>query len=304
MKETIREFVDSRGLKIGIDRAGGLIRGVKILGTESRNGRTYLPEAICNAALLYEEAKVNVNHDQKQPSRPRDYRDRFGVIRNVSIRDGDGLFADFYFNPKHELAEQFLWDAEHAPENVGFSHNVIAQTSRENDQILVEKILKVQSVDLVADPATTSGLFEALEEPGEELQDGAKNVNDVAIAEMTESRDRLQEELAQLRAELVQQQRRHRIGQLIIEAGLLLPGSDNSELKLITDGTFIESLLEIDDERVVREQIYRQAELLKQAQQAVAPKNLQTRAQERAPFALPERTESSDSESFVRVITF
>ena len=47
--------------------------------------------------------------------------------RHVGPARGEGLFADFHFNPKHALAEQLLWDAEHAPENVGFSHNVEAR---------------------------------------------------------------------------------------------------------------------------------------------------------------------------------
>jgi hypothetical protein len=76
------------------------------------------------------------------------------------------LFGDLHFNPKHALAEQLLWDAEHAPENVGFSHNVLARTARHGEQTLVEAILQVQSVDLVADPATTRGLFEAAEAAG------------------------------------------------------------------------------------------------------------------------------------------
>ena len=54
-----------------------------------------------------------------------------------------------------------LWDAEHAPENVGFSHNVEARTARRGEEVVVEAITRVQSVDLVADPATTRGLFEA-----------------------------------------------------------------------------------------------------------------------------------------------
>ena len=70
------------------------------------------------------------------------------------------MFGDFHFNPKHALAEQLVWDAGHAPENVGFSHNVQARTVRQGDETLVEAILKVHSVDLVADPATTCGLFE------------------------------------------------------------------------------------------------------------------------------------------------
>ena len=131
------------------------------MGLESRNGRTYLPEALAQAARLYEDAKVNVNHPKGNPAGPRDYQDRIGTIRNVAMRPGEGLFADFHFNPKHALAEQLIWDAEHAPENVGFSHNVEARTGRRGERVVVEAITRVQSVDLVADPATTRGLFES-----------------------------------------------------------------------------------------------------------------------------------------------
>jgi hypothetical protein len=161
MNDTLQEFCDSRGVAVRVDRQAGVIRGVKILGLQSRNGRSYLPEALARAAGLYEEAKVNVNHPKGNPNGPRDYQDRIGVIRNVAARPGEGLFADFHFNPKHALAEQLAWDAEHAPENVGFSHNVQAQTRRQGDCLVVEAITKVQSVDLVADPATTRGLFES-----------------------------------------------------------------------------------------------------------------------------------------------
>ena len=59
------------------------------------------------------------------------------------------------------MAEQLAWDAEHAPENVGFSHNVEARIGRRGERVVVEAITRVQSVDLVADPATTRGLFES-----------------------------------------------------------------------------------------------------------------------------------------------
>ena len=36
----------------------------------------------------------------------------------------------------------------HAPENVGFSHNVEANVSRRTGKVVVEEIVKVQSVDL------------------------------------------------------------------------------------------------------------------------------------------------------------
>jgi hypothetical protein len=168
MTDVLQEFCDSRGAAMRVDARAGVIRGVKLLGLESRNGRSYLPEALAEAAQLYEEAKVNVNHAKGHPAAPRDYQDRIGVIRGVGMRPGEGLFGDFHFNPKHALAEQLIWDAEHAPENVGFSHNVEARTSRRGDRVVVEAITRVQSVDLVADPATTRGLFESVK--GDESQ--------------------------------------------------------------------------------------------------------------------------------------
>jgi hypothetical protein len=163
MTEMIQEFCDSRGVQTRVDRQSGVIRGVKILGLVSRNGRTYPAETLAQAIPLYENAKVNVNHPKGSPSAPRDYQDRLGSIRRVAMRPGEGLFADLHFNPKHALAEQLAWDAEHAPENLGFSHNVEARTTRRGDGVIVEAIVRVQSVDLVADPATTRGLFESAE---------------------------------------------------------------------------------------------------------------------------------------------
>ncbi|HZZ74193.1 MAG TPA: hypothetical protein VFE24_18300 [Pirellulales bacterium] len=165
MSELLHEYCDSRGALVRVDRAAGVLRGIKILGLQSRNGRRYLPDALAQAVALYEGAKVNVNHPKGSPSGPRDYQDRIGVIRRAAWRTDSGLFGDLHFNPKHALAEQLIWDAEHAPENVGFSHNVEARTSKQGNHVLVEEILRVQSVDLVADPATTRGLFEGAPEP-------------------------------------------------------------------------------------------------------------------------------------------
>jgi hypothetical protein len=158
--QPLQEYADSRGVTLRVDAQAGVLRGVKLIGLESQNGRRYRPEALAAAVSLYEGAKVNVNHPQHGPLAPRDYRDRLGVVRQVEFRPGEGLFANLHFNPKHALAEQLAWDAENNPRNVGFSHNVLARLGREADQTIVEAITHVQSVDLVADPAATQGLFE------------------------------------------------------------------------------------------------------------------------------------------------
>ena len=166
--EVLQEFVDSRGATLRVDREKGIIEGVKVLGLQSKNGRTYPKETAARAVGLYEGAKVNLDHPRGNAADPRSYADRLGSLRNVRVEQGDGgLRGDFHFNPKHPIAEQLLWDAEHAPENVGFSHNVEARTSRKDGKTVVEEIIRVQSVDLVADPATTRGLFESTNSPTE-----------------------------------------------------------------------------------------------------------------------------------------
>jgi hypothetical protein len=182
MTEVIQEFVDSRGVKLAVDREAGFIRGVKILGLESKNGRTYPKETAARAVPLYEGSRVNIDHPKGSPSSPRDYASRIGSLVNVRVEHGDGgLRGDFHFNPKHALAEQLIWDAEHAPENVGFSHNVEAKTSRRDGRVIVEEITRVQSVDLVADPATTRGLFEHHEPHGKESTVDYKEITEAEL---------------------------------------------------------------------------------------------------------------------------
>ncbi|MGC3972383.1 MAG: hypothetical protein QM775_35085 [Pirellulales bacterium] len=111
MDETLLEFTDSRGLQLGVEREAGVIRGVKVLGLASRNGRTYPAAVLEQARSLYEGAKVNVNHPKGNPLGPRDYQDRIGVIRNVRVVSEAGLFGDLHFNPRHGLAAQLEWDA-------------------------------------------------------------------------------------------------------------------------------------------------------------------------------------------------
>lgn len=153
------EYADCGAAAVEVDEALAVIRGVKVLGRVSRNGRLYRPEALQRAAALYEGAKVNVNHPKGRPDAPRDYQDRIGVLRQARSA-GDGIFADLHYNPKHPLAEQLAWDARHAPHNVGLSHNVEAVAARQGETLVVESIERVHSVDLVADPAATKGLFE------------------------------------------------------------------------------------------------------------------------------------------------
>lgn len=142
-----------------------VIRNVKLIGFESRNNRIYPPEVLRNAVHLYEGAKVNVDHPERGPMAERRIGDRIGQIKNVRFVAGSGLHGDFVFNPHHSMAGQIAWDAEHSPESLGFSHNATMRLGRpdRNGNEVVESIVSVRSIDLVADPATTSSMFESVD---------------------------------------------------------------------------------------------------------------------------------------------
>ncbi len=283
MSEPLLEFIDSRGLALRVDRAAGIIRGVKILGLESQNGRSYLPAALTSAMPLYEGAKVNVNHPRSPVGAPRDYQDRIGTIRNVTVNAAEGLFADLHFNPQHALAGQLAWDAEHAPENVGFSHNVLAKVGRRGDRTVVEGITKVQSVDLVADPATTRGLFEATAPAIDQPTAAATSTvlwEEVTAAEVLRRRPDLAEALvgevarenSALRMQLDDVQaadavsvRRATAERLLAEARLPAPHADGGWAREIVSDVFFESLLAAPDEAAMRTLVEERARLVSAA---------------------------------------
>jgi hypothetical protein len=286
MSELLQEYVDCRSQQLRVDRASGVIRGVKLLGLKSRNGRRYQENALAEAVSLYEGAKVNVNHPKGHPFSPRDYQDRLGVIRGVEYRAGEGLFGDLHFNPKHALSEQLVWDAEHAAQNVGLSHNVMARTARQGDETVVEAITTVQSIDLVADPASTRGLFEqrmgadatkdtqAKQSPLawdaltiEQLElhrpDLLEELKQSQAAALTEARNQLDA----LAAREAAARRRERIAELLQKHHLPLPGGSGDSGRELVSPHFIETLMTAPNEEQLRRLIEERATLLRSAQQ-------------------------------------
>jgi len=280
--EELQEFVSSHGVTVQVDKTQGVLEGVKLIGLESRNGRRYRESALAKAASLYEEAKVNVNHPREGALAPRDYQDRLGVIRRVRLRSGEGLYGDLHFNPKHALAEQLVWDAENNPRNVGFSHNVLARVSRQGEVAIVEEITRVQSVDLVADPAATQGLFEQAEK-NEEVKNQSLGPRWDALTletlglhrpdllEEIESMEvkRLSAKLSDANTHSETLQRRQHIINLLCEHGLSLPlGKKQSDGEVdltrpTVSQSFFEMLMKIEVEGQVEELIAERADLIR-----------------------------------------
>ena len=157
----LREVFQSPSAKV--DRENGVIRDVRILGPSSLNGRQYSKQAVQNARELYEGKVVNFDHPHRDmPDAERSVADRAGWLEDVHFKDG-GLTGDLHILKADPRAEKICEAAERRPELFGLSHNVEGKTRRENGKTLVEEILRVRSVDVVSDPASTRSLFESIE---------------------------------------------------------------------------------------------------------------------------------------------
>ncbi len=143
----------------------GVIKGVKIIGTRSRNGRIYSQDVLGRAIHHYENAPVFMRHpdtrEQRRGSRQTD--DHFGSLQNIEERfDGNiglGLFGDLHVKQSHPMAQLVIESDGHS---FGLSHNVVAEMNDEQTEVL--EIINVNSVDLVTDPAATTTLFEEFDE--------------------------------------------------------------------------------------------------------------------------------------------
>ena len=295
--ENLLEFFDLSSPQRKIDKENGVVSGVKILGVKSRNNRVYPIETLRDAAPLYENAKVNVNHPDGSPNESRKYQDRVGSIKNVTLQE-NGLYGDFHFNPKHPLAEQMLWDAEKAPENFGFSHNVEAVVRLENGAQVVDKIVRVRSVDLVADPATTSGLFESqtLTDAFSDAYRQSPNVSPLPL-------QRDDAELRRLEEERDAALKRFEIARFLLEK---LAREEDAALRLtLGAASFLEIALESRDLASAQNLIQAQVAIVQEAIKIADERRATPRSVAEEPIVSKSRAEideTSKTESFVAAI--
>jgi hypothetical protein len=155
----------------GVDRKAGIIRGVRVLGPTSKNGREYTLECLRAAVPLYEDCKVRVNHpDKRTPNIERGVEDTFGTLRRARIGSDGAIYADLHYIKSHPLAEQITEAAERFPNQLGLSPHSYGVTSTRGGKTIVESIDRVESVDLVDKPATNAGLFESVGTPAAGMQ--------------------------------------------------------------------------------------------------------------------------------------
>lgn len=156
MSVELFEVIDLKEGAGRVDREAGLIRGVKLLGWKSANGRTYDPAGVNPS--LYEGRVVNCNHAKS--GQERDVRDRIGRTVNV-VKKRDGLYGDLEILRSHPVAGAVFEAAERMPGLFGLSHTARGRERQGSRGAVIEAVQSVQSVDLVGDPATVAGLYES-----------------------------------------------------------------------------------------------------------------------------------------------
>ena len=140
-----------------VDRAAGIVRDVLVCGTESANGRRYPWGAglTCDPAV-YEGRPVNCDHGREST-----VDRRLGWLANVRVGSDGRPRADLHVLKSHPMADRVMEAAERNPALFGLSHVALARTRLDRGTEVVEAISSVESVDLVASPATTKSLYES-----------------------------------------------------------------------------------------------------------------------------------------------
>jgi hypothetical protein len=146
-----------------VDREAGIVRGVKILGSQSRNRRTYPPNLLRERFTLYEGSQVYTDHDYTmlKTGKARPMGQWGGVLRDVSFRN-DSIHGDLHCLRETPAGRVILEAAARCADKFGLSpmHEIIARKEKDGSETVTD-ILEVLSVDAVTRPATTRTLFEA-----------------------------------------------------------------------------------------------------------------------------------------------
>lgn len=194
LHEQFADFTDG----VSLDKDAGILRNVCLLGPRSRNGRIYTDKAIAGALPFFEAAKCYFNHEGATGQ--RDVRDLIGLFSGPRCTGGK-VFADLKVL---SCQKDFLFGlAEQMPAAAGMSINAQGRAFAKDGKQFVEEITALHSVDLVAEPATTSSLFEEKKRE-EEVED--MDWTKVTIEEIRANRPDLlvsmDKEIAELREQV------------------------------------------------------------------------------------------------------
>jgi hypothetical protein len=141
-----------------VNADAGYVDDVLICGTLSRNKREYPTAVFKRDIAKYEGKFVNCDHG-RESSIDR----RLGWFSGVHVAVDGKPRGRFNFLKSHPMSPRVIEALERNPALYGFSHVAHCKTRRDisTGREVIESIEEVESIDLVADPATTNGLLES-----------------------------------------------------------------------------------------------------------------------------------------------
>lgn len=151
----------------GASAEPGIFRDVKILGQKSKNKRVYTEQAMAGAVELYEGKTVYISHAQKGVVH-RPALERFGRLENVRFdKTKKQIRGDLvYLETQQQMTSMVKEDLDRKLGFFGLSHVADGEFHRNKEGTqVVTKITKVDTVDLVSDPATATSLREQADAP-------------------------------------------------------------------------------------------------------------------------------------------
>lgn len=185
-KDNVVEFkevinLNFENIKENLDFENGIIKNISLLSTVSENKRTYSVDVLRECIELAEDVKVFTDHP-KEGNELRSVKDLIGKVTEVYLDEEDNILRG-NLHIKRSLKEDLFDIAENMPDVVGMSINALGSVvTSDKGYDVVEKIIKIMSIDLVTDPATTKSFFEHIEKEDEEnLEDNKEEIKEVEI---------------------------------------------------------------------------------------------------------------------------
>lgn len=140
-----------------------VIHDMVILGPISKNGYRYPKETQEEARPLFEGAKAYLNHPTaKEMGEARRVQDLIGEHRNIRVKN-DKTYSDLHLLNNPTVRDYVLPILGEGKTHLA-GNSIVVRGSRKKDDNGIEYVSKIhaaRSVDLVAEPATTNGLFES-----------------------------------------------------------------------------------------------------------------------------------------------
>ena len=176
-------------LEAKFDAENVRINNVVLLGRDEGNNRIYTEDCRAKAVALYEGVQAFVDHPTTEEFKVgyRSVRNLAGEFRNSRLDESGRVRADFFGLP-NENGKLFLTIAESGITKAGMSHNANGKWRQEGNKQIVEQLTGVFSVDLVANPATTKGMFESQQIDSQKQENTGMEWKDISIHSLRENR--------------------------------------------------------------------------------------------------------------------